>query len=166
MPGEFPGERAYIGLGANLGNKSRSIAEAARLLEGEGLRVVRLSRLWLTEPLEGTGPEWFVNAAAEVATRLDPWQLLARCQEVEARIGRLRLPGTRAREIDLDLLLHGASLVEEPRLTVPHPRLHLRRFVLQPLCELAPGLVHPRLELPLTRLLESCPDTSLTLPIP
>ena len=159
-------ETAYIGLGSNLGNKSRSVAEAARLLEGEGLRVVRLSRFWLTEPLEGTGPEWFVNAVAEIATSLDPWPLLARCQEVEARLGRRRLPGTRAREVDLDLLLHGGRLLDEPRLTVPHPRLHLRRFVLGPLCELAPGLHHPRLGISLSRLLESCPDTSLTLPIP
>lgn len=159
-------QTAYIGLGANLGNKSWIVAEAARLLGGPGLQVARLSRLWLTEPLEGAGPEWFINAAAEVATALDPWELLARCQEVEARLGRQRLPGTRAREVDLDLLLHGDCLLEEPRLTVPHPLLHRRRFVLEPLCELAPGLVHPRLGLPLAQLLVNCTDSSLVLPIP
>jgi len=137
--------RAYVGLGANLGDRERTLRAAVDALAAEeGIEVVSVSTLRETEPV-GVGEQpRFLNGAAELETTLTARELLDRLLALEQRFGRVRIPGEHGpRTLDLDLLLHGGEVIDEPGLTVPHPRLHERRFVLEPLAELAPGLVVP-----------------------
>jgi 2-amino-4-hydroxy-6-hydroxymethyldihydropteridine diphosphokinase len=137
--------RAYVGLGANLGDRERTLRAAVDALAAEeGIEVVSVSTLRETEPV-GVGEQpRFLNGAVELETTLTARELLDRLLAVEQRFGRVRIPGEHGpRTLDLDLLLYGDEVIDEPGLTVPHPRLHERRFVLEPLAELAPGLVVP-----------------------
>jgi len=137
--------RAYVGLGANVGNLARTLRAAVDALAAEeGIEVVSVSTLRETEPV-GVGEQpRFLNGAAELETTLTARELLDRLLAVEQRFGRVRIPGEHGpRTLDLDLLLYGDEVIDEQGLTVPHPRLHERRFVLEPLAELAPGLVVP-----------------------
>ena len=131
--------RAYIGLGSNLGDREQSIRRAAELI---GAR--RVSTIRETEPWGVEDQPFFLNAVAEVETDLPPRRLLDRLLEIERKLGRTR-HGVRfgPRTIDLDLLLYGDETIDEAGLRVPHPRLHERRFVLEPLAELKAGLVVP-----------------------
>jgi 2-amino-4-hydroxy-6-hydroxymethyldihydropteridine diphosphokinase len=134
--------RSFVGLGANLGDPSGQIRQALDLLDAEdGVEVVAVSSLRETEPVGYAEQPRFVNGAAELRTTLSARELLA----VERRLGRVRGTGPRfgPRLIDLDLLLYGHEVVDEPGLVVPHPRLHERRFALEPLAELDPSLVVP-----------------------
>ena len=137
--------RAYVGLGANLGDRERTLRAAVEALaEEDGIDVVAVSALRETEPV-GVGEQpRFLNGAVALDTTLAPRALLERLLAVERRFGRERVPGEHGpRTLDLDLLLYGDETIDEPGLTVPHPRLHERRFVLEPLAELAPDLVVP-----------------------
>jgi 2-amino-4-hydroxy-6-hydroxymethyldihydropteridine diphosphokinase len=136
---------AYVGLGANLGDRERTLREAVDALAAEeGIEVLAVSALRETEPV-GVGEQpLFLNGAVELETTWTARELLDRLLAVEQRFGRVRTPGEHGpRTLDLDLLLYGDEVIDEPGLTVPHPRLHERRFVLEPLAELAPGLVVP-----------------------
>jgi 2-amino-4-hydroxy-6-hydroxymethyldihydropteridine diphosphokinase len=137
--------RAYVGLGANLGDREPAIRAAAELLEAApGVTVVAVSTLRETEPVGVVDQPRFLNGAVALDTELSPHELLDVLLSVERRLGRTR-GGRRygPRTIDLDLLLHGAATIDEPGLVVPHPRLHERRFALEPLHELDPDLVVP-----------------------
>ncbi|MGB2951844.1 MAG: 2-amino-4-hydroxy-6-hydroxymethyldihydropteridine diphosphokinase [Gaiellaceae bacterium] len=139
-----PGQEAYIGLGANLGDRRANLDCAIELLDGDGVRLVRSSRYRETEPVGYEAQPRFLNAAVLVETELSPRDLLGRLLAIEQEIGRVRSgPRLGPRTIDLDLLIYGERVIDEPGLKVPHPRLHERRFVLEPLCELDPGLVVP-----------------------
>jgi 2-amino-4-hydroxy-6-hydroxymethyldihydropteridine diphosphokinase len=132
--------RAYVGLGANLGDRERTIREAARRIDAGKLSAIRE-----TEPWGYADQPSFLNAAAEVDTELGARDLLDFLLEVERSLGRERGTGPRygPRAIDLDLLLFGSGVIEEPGLSVPHPRLHERRFALEPLADLDAGLLVP-----------------------
>jgi 2-amino-4-hydroxy-6-hydroxymethyldihydropteridine diphosphokinase len=137
--------RAYIGLGANLGEREETIAQAVRLLgERDGVEVVAVSTLRETDPVGFLDQPRFLNGAVAVETELEPRELLACLLEVERELGRTR-GGERygPRTIDLDLLVHGEREVDEPGLAVPHPRLAEREFALEPLAELDPELEIP-----------------------
>jgi 2-amino-4-hydroxy-6-hydroxymethyldihydropteridine diphosphokinase len=137
--------RAYVALGANLGDRERTLRAAVDALATEdGVEVVAVSTLRDTEPV-GVGEQpRFLNGALALDTSLSARELLELLLAIEQRYGRVRVPGEHApRTLDLDLLLYGDEQIDEPGLTVPHPRLHERRFVLEPLAELAPGLVVP-----------------------
>jgi 2-amino-4-hydroxy-6-hydroxymethyldihydropteridine diphosphokinase len=137
--------RAYVGLGSNLGDRERTLRAAVDALAAEeGISVVAVSTLRDTEPV-GVGEQpRFLNGVVSLETMLDARALLDRLLEIEQRFGRVRVPGEHGpRTLDLDLLLYGDEEMDEPGLMVPHPRLHERRFVLEPLAELAPGLVVP-----------------------
>ncbi len=137
---------AYLGLGANVGDRSGNLAAALSELAGAaGVRLLRRSAVYETEPWGYAGQPAFLNCAAEVATTLSPARLLALVKDIEARLGRQ--PGFRygPRVIDLDILLFGEAVIHltEPDLQIPHPRLAERAFVLVPLAELAGGVTHP-----------------------
>jgi 2-amino-4-hydroxy-6-hydroxymethyldihydropteridine diphosphokinase len=135
--------RAFVGIGANLGDREATIRRAVELLdEIDGIEVVAMSTLRETEPWGPVEQPPFVNGAVAVETALEPSELLAALLDVERLLGRTRA-GERwgPRTIDLDLLLYGERVVDEPGLAVPHPRLHERRFALEPLAELAPDAV-------------------------
>ena len=137
--------RAYVGLGANLGDRERTLRAAVDALAAEeGIEVVAVSTLRDTEPVGVGDQPRFLNGVVSLETTLGARDLLDRLLEIEQRFGRIRVPGEHApRTLDLDLLLYGDEEADEPGLRVPHPRLHERRFVLEPLAELAPGLVVP-----------------------
>jgi 2-amino-4-hydroxy-6-hydroxymethyldihydropteridine diphosphokinase len=135
---------AYVGLGANLGDRELTLRRALDLL-GERVELTGVSSFRDTEPVGYADQPRFLNAAARVETELAPLELLDLLLAVERELGRIREGGPRfgPRTIDLDLLLYGDATVDEPGLTVPHPRLHERRFALEPLVELDPDLVVP-----------------------
>ena len=137
--------RAYVGLGANLGDREATIASALELLAREdGVEVVAVSSLRDTEPVGMVDQPRFLNGAVAVETQLSPRDLLNRLLAVERELGRTREgPRFGPRTIDLDLLVYGDEVVDEPGLTVPHPRLAERRFALEPIAELNPDLVVP-----------------------
>jgi 2-amino-4-hydroxy-6-hydroxymethyldihydropteridine diphosphokinase len=138
--------RAYLGLGSNLGNRRRNIAEAIRRLGGiRGVRITKVSSLYETTPVGGPPQPDFLNAVARVETTLSPARLLDAALAVEAACGRMRAMHWGPRVIDIDVLLAGARVVRTRKLTLPHPRMHERRFVLAPLAEIAPRARHPRL---------------------
>jgi 2-amino-4-hydroxy-6-hydroxymethyldihydropteridine diphosphokinase len=137
--------RAYVGLGANLADRERTLRAAVDALAAEdGVELVAVSTLRETEPV-GVGEQpRFLNGAAALDTSLPARELLDLLLGLERRFGRVRVPGEHGpRTLDLDLLLYGDEEIDQPGLTLPHPRLHERRFVLEPLAELAPGLVVP-----------------------
>ncbi|MDP1647385.1 MAG: 2-amino-4-hydroxy-6-hydroxymethyldihydropteridine diphosphokinase [Rubrivivax sp.] len=138
-------ERVFVGLGANLGDPRATLAQALQALAGlPRTRLVAASPLYRSGPIDAQGPD-FINAVAELDTTLAPRELLQALQAIEQEHGRQRPHRNAPRTLDLDLLLYGQRLIDEPGLTVPHPRLHQRAFVLLPLADLAPDLVHPRL---------------------
>lgn len=137
---------AYLSLGSNLGERAGQIAQALALLEQSGVRVRRRSALYETEPVDLTPQPWFLNCLVEVETELLPLGLLHTVQRIERQLGRQRRPeasGRGPRTIDIDIIFFGNHIVRHPELTIPHPRLAERRFVLAPLRELAPELCHP-----------------------
>lgn len=135
----------HLGLGANTGDPRANLREALRLL-GESCDVVAVSSLWATEPVGYLDQDWFLNAAAHVRTTRTPRELLASLQEIERGMGRERTIPNGPRPIDLDILLWGSAVIDEPGLRIPHPRMHERLFVMEPLWELAPALVVPGIE--------------------
>jgi len=137
--------RAFVGLGANLGQREETLLRAVELLAAEdGVEVVVLSSVRETDPVGVEDQPRFLNAAALLETTLEPRELLDVLLRIERELGRVR-DGTRwgPRVIDLDLLAYGSEVVDEPGLRVPHPRLHERRFALEPLVELDPDLELP-----------------------
>lgn len=137
--------RAWVGLGANLGDPRATLEAAFEALAALPDTVLAArSSFWRSAPLDAAGPD-FVNAVAALDTRLPPAALLAALQAIEAEHGRTRPYHHAPRTLDLDLLLHGTTVMHTPALTLPHPRLHLRAFVLEPLAELAPALQIPGL---------------------
>ncbi len=137
---------AYVGLGANLGHRETTLARAVELLrEAESVEVTGVSELRETDPVGVVDQPRFLNGAASVDTTLPPRALLDLLLEIERSLGRVREERWGPRLLDLDLLVYGDEVIDEPGLRVPHPRLHERRFALEPLAELDPDLELPRL---------------------
>jgi 2-amino-4-hydroxy-6-hydroxymethyldihydropteridine diphosphokinase len=134
--------RAFLGLGSNQGDRLENLRRAVELLGKRGARLIRSSRVYETDPVGGPPQPDFLNAVAEVETKLSPRDLLQICQDVERIMGRKREARWGPRLIDLDILSFGAEEIDQPDLQVPHPRMHERAFVLVPLLEL---VADPRL---------------------
>jgi 2-amino-4-hydroxy-6-hydroxymethyldihydropteridine diphosphokinase len=133
----------YLSLGSNVGDREAHLREAIERLEAADIRILRCSAIFETEPQDVKEQGWFLNAVVEVETELFPMQLLARAQKIERDLGRQRLKQGGPRTIDIDILLYGSVVIRTPQLEIPHPRMTARRFVLEPLAQLAPDLVHP-----------------------
>jgi 2-amino-4-hydroxy-6-hydroxymethyldihydropteridine diphosphokinase len=133
---------AYLSLGSNVGDRERNLQEAIRRASALG-RVVAASSVYETEPVEFTDQPWFLNCVIALETTAEPAQLLRECLRIEQEMGRQRLLKKGPRSIDIDILLFGDAVVNTPELTIPHPEMTRRRFVLEPLAEIAPELLHP-----------------------
>jgi 2-amino-4-hydroxy-6-hydroxymethyldihydropteridine diphosphokinase len=150
----------FIGLGSNLGDRRANLLDAlARIRSLPGTRIVKESSFYESEP-HGDAKTWFVNGVIEIDTELAPENLLRKMKAIEAAMGRKRVKGKRwgSRIIDLDLLLYGSTVVRKRSLQVPHPALAQRRFVLLPLSELGPQVVHPVLQVTVSDLLANLKD--------
>jgi 2-amino-4-hydroxy-6-hydroxymethyldihydropteridine diphosphokinase len=137
------GKTVYLGLGSNVGNREEMLQMAIDRLHSRELRIERISSVYETEPQGRRNQRWFLNLVAEARTDLFPRQLLGRIAKIEQELGRRRMLANGPRTIDIDILFFGGFVVETPQLTVPHPRLAERRFVLEPMVELAPELRDP-----------------------
>jgi 2-amino-4-hydroxy-6-hydroxymethyldihydropteridine diphosphokinase len=157
---------AYIGLGSNLGDRAGNLLMGIRGMLGVGLEVTRLSQVYETEPVETFAQPLFLNMVAELGGDALPpaGEVMERLLEVERSLGRTRDLAKGPRVIDLDLLLYGNEISDTQLLTLPHPRLHQRRFVLEPLVELAPRLVHPKLNKTIGELFAVLGDSSRVTP--
>ena len=150
--------RAFIGIGSNEGDRLQHISRAVKALSAvPGIRVVQMATIIETAPVGGPPQGPYLNTVVEIDAEQRPRALLLALKAIEARLGRRPAPQRWApRPIDLDLLLYEDLVMHEPDLTIPHPRLHERRFVLEPLAQLAPDVVHPVLQRPIGALLEQC----------
>src|SRR5579883_257449 len=135
---------AYLSLGSNVGDRDKLLARTLERLASDDIRVVRVSNVYETEPRDVPDQPWFLNQVVEIETSLFPKQLLARLQKIEIGMGRVRMEARGPRTVDIDILFYGNAIVSTPGLEIPHPRLSDRRFVLEPLAELAPEFRHPR----------------------
>ena len=160
MNGDTPGSSVFLALGSNLGPREATLQGASRALAAAGFEVTASSSIYLTEPVGGPPQDWFLNQVLGGRTRLAPEALLSACLAVEQAFGRLRGERDGPRTLDVDVLLFGEVVQDGPRLVLPHPRLQARRFVLVPLAEIAPQLVHPRLGISVRELLARCADAS------
>ena len=150
----------YLSLGSNLGDREGIITRAVEALDRAGVRAVRQSSLYATEPVGPVAQPWFLNSVVKAETGLMPRQLLRAVQQVERGLGRRRDVEGGPLTIDIDILLYGSSVIHAAGLEVPHPRMSERRFVLVPLCELEPGLIHPQSGRSVEELLAETGDRS------
>jgi 2-amino-4-hydroxy-6-hydroxymethyldihydropteridine diphosphokinase len=147
----------YLSLGSNLGDREGNLRAAIEALPAGGVKVLRVSPVYETEPVDYTAQAWFLNLVVEGETDLFPMQLLARTARIERALKRVRTVAKGPRTIDIDILLYGNAVVETAKLQIPHPRIAERRFVLQPLADLAPDLRHPLSRKTVRELLASAP---------
>ncbi|MEN6559806.1 MAG: 2-amino-4-hydroxy-6-hydroxymethyldihydropteridine diphosphokinase [Acidobacteriota bacterium] len=153
----------FLGLGSNLGRRSANLARARRRLARADVAILRVSSVYETEPVDYAGQAWFLNQVVEVRSGLDPSALLRLAKSIEAEMGRVPTVAKGPRTIDIDILLAEDMVVDAPELVLPHPRLHLRNFVLVPLAELAPEARHPVLGRTAAELLAASADNSRVL---
>jgi len=133
----------YLSLGSNLGDREKNLREAISALEGAGVRVLKISSFYETEPVDLREQPWFLNCVVQGETKTPPVDLLRALRGIESRMGSKKLVAKGPRLIDIDILLYGDETIDTPELQVPHPRMLHRKFVLAPLAEIAPDLTHP-----------------------
>jgi len=151
----------FLCLGSNLGQKRSNLRKALALLKKRGIRLLRLSSLYQTEPVEIQDQPWFYNQVVEIEANFSPLELLKLIKKIEQRMGRKDSIPKAPRKIDIDILLAEEKVVKTKELVIPHPGLEKRNFVLIPLCEIAPELVHPVLKIKIEDLVKKSKDPSL-----
>jgi len=149
-------DRVYLSLGSNVGDREDHLRSAITRLESIA-RVISVSSFYETEPMEVTNQPWFLNCAVKVETTKMPKQFMAAVLEIEQEMGRLRTMKKGPRTIDIDILLFGDAVVDSPEVTIPHPAMHERRFVLEPLVEIAPEARHPVFKKTVSEMLDALP---------
>ena len=151
--------QVYVGIGSNVGNKRENFFEAIdRLAKLPDTRVIKESSLYESEPL-GDAQDWYVNGAIEIETKFKPDMLLKKFKNIERAMGRKKVKKRwGARIIDLDILLYDSAVVKKKNLTIPHPEMPTRKFVLIPLSEIAPQVIHPELGVTISELLINVKD--------
>jgi len=148
-------EDVFIGLGSNIGDRLRNLNLATcSVLRIPEVEFVRASSLYETEPVGMEGQPWFLNAVLWIRTAIPPMELLSRLLEIETGMGRVRKEPLGPRVIDLDILIFGTTVMKSEFLEIPHPRMHERRFVLEPLAEIVPNLIHPAMGVSVVDLLQ------------
>ena len=150
----------YLSLGSNLDDRVKNLRDAIAALANAPVHVVRVSSVYETEPVDYLEQSWFLNCAVEAETELAALELLHTLRPIEAQMGSKKLVAKGPRLIDIDILLYGNEVIDTPELQIPHPRMHLRRFVLQPLAEIAPNARHSVSGLSATEMLDRTPDKS------
>lgn len=150
---------AYILLGGNMGNVAETFDSAKKLLEEKAGRLIKQSSLYQTAAWGNENQNDFLNQVIEIKTFLNPQELLDVCLAVELRFGRVRTKKYSPRTIDIDILFYNRKIIDETGLTIPHPRIPERRFVLTPLNEISPRFVHPQLKKTMHLLFKECEDT-------
>ncbi len=150
----------YLSLGSNVGDRAKNLRDAIAALAKVGVQVMRVSSVYETEPVDFLDQEWFLNMAIEAETELAALNLLQALRGIETRMGSKKLIAKGPRLIDIDILLYGDQVIDTPELQVPHPRMHLRRFVLEPLAEIAPSIRHPVSHLSATEMRARTADKS------
>jgi len=158
--------RYFLSLGSNIGRRRENISRALDELRKAGVKLLRSSSLYRTEPVGFAAQPWFCNCAVEVRVDMEPAEFLATIKRIERDLGRRPAPRNRPRKIDIDILMAEDSLAESRDLTIPHPRLAKRKFVLVPLQEIAPRAVHPQLKKTVSELLKITADKSKVVRIP
>jgi len=154
-------ERVFLGLGSNLGDRVETIRKAKEMVSSiPGVSVAVSSSLYVTEPVGISDQPMFINAVLEIETDLSPEELFFELKDIEAKLGRTETIRWGPRVIDIDILLFGDRIVEEEDLTIPHPEMAKRGFVLVPLCEIAPEIKHPRLKKKIKELVDRLGDIS------
>jgi 2-amino-4-hydroxy-6-hydroxymethyldihydropteridine diphosphokinase len=148
---------AYLSLGSNVGDREAQLRDAKNRL-AKLCRVIAVSSFYETEPVEFTEQPWFLNCAIAIETSNTPQQLMASILRIEEEMGRRRVQNKGPRFIDIDILLFADAIMESKELTIPHPAMHHRRFVLQPLAEIAPQALHPVFKKTIRELLDAMPD--------
>src|SRR5258708_7476540 len=134
---------AYLSLGSNMGDREKNLRMAIDELPHAGVAIAKVSSFYETEPVDFLDQPWFLNCVVEAETHFDPFMLLRALREIETKMGSKKLVAKGPRLIDMDILLYGSETIDTPDLQVPHPRMHLRRFVLVPLAGIAPSRRHP-----------------------
>ena len=147
---------AYLGFGSNLGDRRKNLELAC-----QEFVVIKRSSIYETEPVDFLEQPWFLNMVIEIQASESPEDLLQYCQNIERKLGRTREIPKGPRTIDLDILFYNGLIIQEQDLIIPHPEIPNRRFVLEPMNEIAPGLIHPLLNLSIADLLVQCPDHSV-----
>jgi len=158
--------QVFLLLGSNLGDRPQVLAAAREAIGAQAGRIVNQSAVYETAPWGITDQPAFLNQVVKISTSLLPEDLLRVILNIEHDLGRVRYERWGARVIDIDILYFGQTVMDSARLTLPHPRIQDRRFVLAPLAEIAPDFLHPLLQKTSSKLLEDCPDTSAVSKIP
>lgn len=157
---EIKSEIVFLSLGSNVGDREKNLRDAIAALPELGVQIKKVSSIYETEPLDLLEQPWFLNCVVEGETTVPPAALLKELRELEKRMGSKKPVARGPRLIDLDILVYGLQTINSPELQVPHPRMHLRRFVLAPLAEIAPDLKHPSWRGNAAQLLDALKDKS------